>query len=308
MHTPAPILLIVFNRPDHTAQVLNALKNNPLGCESVLHVFSDAPRGPQDEEAVRQVRDIIRQASGFKEIIVHESQSNMGCSKSVLSAIGHVLSLEDRCIIVEDDILVAPLFLEYMNKALAFYENDEKIFSVSAYRPEFKMPASYKEDTYVLGRSCVWGWGTWKKAWDKISVDPDEVKRGLSEPNIRKSFAEQGEDWLRTFEKDPEIWDLRVSYGLWKSGLYTVMPAQSLTWNIGRDGSGVHYNGKALKTFKTYVFPTMLPELKHHDSIDENVRKAYCKFAHKPAWWVKATKIGKAIGIYDFLLRLLNKG
>lgn len=295
--------MIVFNRPDHTRQVLEALKNNPLAIESELHIFSDASRGPKDDASVSKVRSIIRQADGFKEITIHESPTNKGCSLSVLSAINYVLSLHDRCIIVEDDILTSPLFLDYMNQALDFYEKQENIFSIGAYRSAFKMPSYYKDDVYLLSRSCAWGWGTWKKAWEKISVDPEEIKRDLNDPNIRKEFAKHGEDWLRTFEEDPEIWDLRVSYGIWKSGMHTVMPVHSLTHNIGRDGSGVHYHGEAMKTNHSVSFPTVLPKLIPLESVDEGIRKAFRKFTHKAHWRVLSVKIAKSLGIYRFLLR-----
>jgi len=302
MNTPAPILLIVFNRPEHTQQVLEALTKNALAIESELHIFSDAPRGPRDEAAVGQVRAIIRQAQGFKKIHLHESEKNKGCSLSVLSAIEHVLSLSDRCIIVEDDILTSPLFLNYMNEALTFYENDAHIFSIGAYRTAFKMPLNYQEEVYLLSRSCAWGWGTWRRAWNKISVDPEEIKQDLNNPKIRKEFAKHGEDWLRTFKEDPEIWDLRVSYGIWKSNMFTVLPVQSLTHNIGRDGSGIHYNGEAMKTIQQYSFPTSLPRLIHIDGVNQEVQAAFRKFTHKSLWRNLAVEAAKSLGLYQFLL------
>jgi hypothetical protein len=307
MFNPAPILLIVFNRPDHTQQVLDALKKNALAKESELHIFSDAARGPRDEVAVGQVRDIIRKADGFKNIVLHESEKNKGCSLSVLSAIDLVLTLHDRCIIVEDDILTSPLFLDYMNEALTFYEKDEKIFSIGGYRSEFKMPLYFQEDVYLLSRSCAWGWGTWKRAWDKIAVDPKVVKHDLKDLKIRKEFAKHGEDWLRTFKEDPEIWDLRVSYGIWKSGMYTVLPVHSLTHNIGRDGSGIHYNGDAMKNAQAYSFPTTLPKLIHLDAVNEDVRMAFCKFTHKSIWRKIAVTAAKSLGVYKFLLQKWEK-
>jgi hypothetical protein len=169
------------------------------------------------------------------------------------------------------------------------------------------MPSSYNKDVYLLSRSCAWGWGTWKRAWDKISVDPQAIKQDLNDTQIRKAFAEHGEDWLRTFDEDPEIWDLRVSYGIWKSGMATVMPIQSYTQNIGRDGSGLHYHGGALKTTQETTFPATLPRFVPLNSIDENVRKAFKRFSHKPRWRVLATKTAKKWGFYKLLLSQWEK-
>jgi len=286
MRRVAPIVFIVFNRPDHTLQTLEALKLNTLAKESDLHIFADGSRGAKDDEGVRQVREIIRKADGFKQVYLHESPVNKGCSASVLSAIEYVLTLDDRCIVVEDDILTAPLFLEYINEGLSFYEDNTSIFCIGAYRSAFKTPVNFKDDVYALSRSCAWGWGTWKRAWERISVDPEEIRQDLLDPKIRKTFAEHGEDWLRTYKTDPEIWDLRVSYGLWKKGMLTVMPIQSYTHNIGRDGSGIHYHGAALKVSQDYKFPTNLPKFTPLNQVTEDIRIAFKRFTHKPVWRV----------------------
>ena len=304
MNTPAPIIFIVFNRPDHTKQVLEALQANSLAKASTLHIFSDGSRGVQDDEAIANVRNVTRKASGFKEIVWHESAENKGCSHSVLSAIDYILSLYDRCIVVEDDILVSPLFLEYMNAALDYYASNESIFCVGAYRTPFKIPSSYTKDLYLMRRATSWGWGTWKRAWSSISVDPDVIKQDLKDPQIRKAFGEHGEDWLRTFDLVPDIWDLRVSYGIWKSGMYTVLPVQSYAHNIGKDGSGVNYHGAALKVKEDIQFADKLPQFIPLDNIDEAVRIAYKHFTHKPSWRLFITTTAKKIGVYKFLLRI----
>lgn len=299
---PAPIVMIVFNRPDHTQQVAEALRANSTAAESILYVFSDAPRGPRDEKGVSEVRKIIRRIDGFKAVNIIERPQNYGCSRNVLGAIDEVLTRHERCIIVEDDILVSPLFLDFMNKSLDVYESDESVFSIGAYCSAFKMPAHYKEETFLLSRSCAWGWATWRRAWNAISVDPAEVHKGLTDPAIREEFAKNGEDWLRTYDEDPDIWDLRVSYGLWKKGMTTMMPVKSLSHNIGMDGSGVHYDGNAKQQTGGYNFPDKLPEIKHLDFVDPAIQKAFRKFTHKPWYRVKAARLAKKAGIYRFLL------
>lgn len=307
MTTTAPVVFVVFNRPDHTRRTLEALAKNTLAPETELHIFSDGPRGPKDEAGIASVRSVIHNVEGFKQVILHESTTNKGCSKSVLSAVEHVLNLYGKCIVVEDDILTAPLFLEYMNEGLNFYENNPQIFSIGAYPTTFKIPASYQKEVFTLKRSCSWGWATWKQKWDLIPLESSVIVEDFENSTIRKAFGEQGEDSLRTFISDPEIWDLRVSYGLWKMGMMTVFPVQSFTQNIGRDGSGVHFNGDALTTNEAFTFPTRLPRFEPFNSVDESIRKAFKKFMHKPFWWLWTTRIAKQIGLYKPMLRFWEK-
>jgi hypothetical protein len=303
MKTPAPIVLFVFNRPDHSTRVVEALKRNRLAVESLLYIFSDAPRGPQDEDSVQQVRHIIHQISGFKEVIVIERPHNLGCEDSELTGISEILSKHDRCIILEDDVLPYSLFLTYMNEALDLYEDDASMFSIAAYSYSFDLPASYTEETFLLDRTCSWGWGTWKKAWEKISLDLNALRDGLSDARTRALFAQNGEDLLRTYKRTPEAWDLRVSFQQWKLGLHTLIPAQSMVRNIGRDGTGLHYHGKTKKTSEIENAPERLPKLTHLDVVDDKVRKAFVKQFHKPLWRQLTVRLFKALGLYGFVVK-----
>lgn len=307
MSTYAPIILIVFNRPEHTKRVIEALSANPLALESDLHIFSDGSRGPKDDASVQAVKNVIQKIEGFKQVYLHLRIKNVGCSSNVLTAVDTVLESYDKCIVVEDDILVAPNFLEFMNQALNYYQDNETIFSIGAFHPFFKIPAKYPHEVYALGRNCSWGWGVWKNSWKKINLDPKQIRKELSDSRIRKAFAQHGEDTLRTFEHDPEIWDLRVSYGQWKCGLMTIFPTHSFTENIGRDGSGVHYHGNALKVESQSHFPGKIPNFVPLIGIDESIRLAHKKSTHKSILRIKTTQLLKKTGLYLPLFRLWEK-
>lgn len=303
----APIVMIVFNRPDHTGRVLQALSENVLASESKLYIFSDAPRGPQDVEAVAAVRALIHQASGFNQLTIVEREHNYGCDTNVPSAVSEVLQKHDKCIILEDDVMPYSLFLTYMNEALTVYDNDPTVFSIGAYTHAFKMPVAYQKETFLLYRSCSWGWGTWKSAWETINLDQKVLDRAMANPSIRKQFAESGEDLIRTYERSPESWDLRVCFQEWSLGLKTLFPVQSMTRNIGRDGSGTHYNQGAPRLTDIFQEPTripiLLPPLKE---VDMNVRMAYNRPLHKPMWRRVGIKLTKFLGLYDTLVRWSN--
>jgi len=84
----APIALFAFRRPDHLAACLAALAACPEAADSPLVVFCDGPRGPQDEEAVREVRAVARAATGFARVDVVEREANLGLAASVIDGGG----------------------------------------------------------------------------------------------------------------------------------------------------------------------------------------------------------------------------
>ena len=152
----APIILFVYNRPKHTETVLNALKKNTLAKDSILYAFSDAAKKEKDFENVNKVRDIINKINGFKEVVITEAETNIGCADSIISGITKVINEHGKAIIVEDDILTAPNFLEFMNEALDKYEKNERIFSVSGYNVPMPIPGNYKKPAFLTYRYSSW--------------------------------------------------------------------------------------------------------------------------------------------------------
>jgi len=307
--THAAIVLIVFNRPVHTAKVLSALAANDGAADSPLLIYSDAPRGKQDEEAVAAVRRLVREVTGFKTVTVVERQQNVGCSGNVLGAITETLERYDRCIVVEDDIETSPLFLSYLNQGLHAYATDERFYAIGAYTYPFAMPAHYKASSFMAQRHCSWGWATWKRAWERMDFNQALLDQGMVDKVERKSFAKAcGADWLRTYDKVPSIWDLRVTYQAWKLGMYTLYPVSSFTRNIGKDGSGTNYDAGALNSMDTSPLADKLPIFDPAIAEDLIVRKAFLKPTRKPLWRKLAINVTKGLGLYDTLLERANRG
>ena len=130
----APIALFVYNRPEHTRHTVEALKRNALASESVLHIFADGAKPSTSEEGLQriaEVREFVSHIKGFKEVILHLSDTNKGCARSVREGITEVVQQYGRIIVVEDDIETIPQFLSFMNKALDEYETDKRVWGRS---------------------------------------------------------------------------------------------------------------------------------------------------------------------------------
>jgi len=130
----ASIILFTYNRPNHLQKTLDALKENIYADKSVLYVFSDAAKSEKDSSLVDDVRAIIKNICGFKEVIINLRKENLGLAESIISGVTEVIQNNKKVIVLEDDLLTSHNFLCFMNQALVKYENNKNIFSIS---PDF---------------------------------------------------------------------------------------------------------------------------------------------------------------------------
>ena len=274
----APIILFVYNRPKHTEIVLNALKKNTLAKNSLLYVFSDAAKKEKDFENVNKVREIISNISGFKEVVITEAETNIGCADSIISGITKVINEHGKAIIVEDDILTSPNFLEFMNEALDKYESDKRIYSVSGFVPNEKMAEKCKDFLFLAYRNSSWGWGTWKDRWVEVDWDMLQWEKIKKDKNLWKKLQRGGEDTPYVLKLQMEgfidAWDVRFYTDNVLKDKYTVFPTKTFVENIGLDGSGTHCgnvkNNKSATSTALPVVDFSLPDkLEFHSEINE---------------------------------------
>ena len=128
----APILLFVYNRPAHTRQALEALSRNTLAAASDLFIYSDAARSEADCAAVEEVRHIVREAKGFRQVHVTEREQNWGLARNIIDGVTTMVNRYGRVIVLEDDLVVAPHFLRFMNDALDIYADVPQVGHIQA--------------------------------------------------------------------------------------------------------------------------------------------------------------------------------
>ena len=131
----APILLFVYNRPAHTRQALEALSRNTLAAASDVFVYSDAARSEADCAAVEEVRHIVREAKGFRQVHVTEREQNWGLARNIIDGVTTMVNRYGRVIVLEDDLVVAPHFLRFMNDALDIYADVPQVGHIPATLP-----------------------------------------------------------------------------------------------------------------------------------------------------------------------------
>ena len=75
-----PIALFVYNRPQHTACMVDSLLRNQGIDRHPVYVFSDAPLSVEQEQAVSQTRSVVRDKLPRAEVI--EQPVNVGVANS----------------------------------------------------------------------------------------------------------------------------------------------------------------------------------------------------------------------------------
>ena len=244
----APIALFVYNRPAHTRRILEALSRNSLCRESDLFVFSDGPKSEVERDSVEQVRSITRDIRGFRSVSVVKHEQNRGLAESITTGVTQLCEQFGEVVVLEDDLIVAPRFLEFMNWMLQRYRAEERVMQISGYMYPGVFDVS--SDVLYLPMISCWGWATWKRAWAYYDPDMGGYNRLVGDPELRSSFNLNGAyDYLGMLEKQQrgeiDSWGIRWHLSVFLHGGLVVYPAHSLVINEGIDGSGTHGRGMA---------------------------------------------------------------
>ncbi|GAB2544760.1 glycosyltransferase family A protein [Spirosoma aerophilum] len=234
-----PIILFAFKRAHELKQTLSALKANYLAAESDLYVFVDGPRYETEAEKVKAVQHLVNDITGFKSVHRMYSDHNIGCANSIIAGVTKVLAQYPAVIVLEDDVVTTPNFLDFMNQALDQYADIPDVFSVGGYTFPFRKPEGYTADGYFFQRTCAWGWGIWANRWQGVDWALTGFDGFMKDPVARKKFNQGGSDRVRMLERaqkrEIDAWDIRLCYHEFTVGGYTLYPTVSKTINIGVD-------------------------------------------------------------------------
>lgn len=278
-NTYAPILLFVYNRPEHVRRNIQALLKNELAAESELFIYSDAAKDETSQAAVKEVRAFIRSIQGFKKITITERAENWGLARSIIDGVTTQINRYGRVIVLEDDLVVAPHFLQFMNDALETYRDEERVGHIQAC--DFTHDPSLP-DTFLIKWTGSWGWGTWDRAWKHFNADGKALLTELESRKLTYTFDFNGKYGYtrmlrRQIEGKNNSWAIRWNASLFLKGILSLNVGKSLVQNEGFDGSGTNCGGGGLYASELYM--ERLP-VKKISPIEENIqaRNAYVRY------------------------------
>jgi hypothetical protein len=236
------VALFVYNRPTHTANTLAALAKNPEAANTPLVIFSDGARDSTHVASVTAVRTLLANVRGFKDVRIVCHEGNLGLSQSIIQGVSEVINAHGRVIVLEDDLVTSPHFLRYMNQALAFYENDDRVISIHGY--VYPTNRRLPETFFLRGADC-WGWGTWRRGWDLFEPNATSLVHEIRNRGLRKRFDHNNSypffKMLRNQAAGKtDSWAIRWHASAFSKGKLTLYPGRSLVRNIGIDRSGTN--------------------------------------------------------------------
>ena len=241
----SPICLFVYKRYETTKLMLESLLACPECKDSELYVFMDEARNDDEAKAVERVRRLFDNLQGFKKVNLFPARMNKGMANSVIDGVTKVLQEHDDIIVLEDDLVVSPDFLQFMNAALKAYKDRSDIWSISGYTPRLQeLEGNGRNGVFVVPRAQCWGWATWSDRWETVDWEVSDFRRLAQSKELRKEFDKGGNDLFRTLEMERreriESWAVRWAYAAAKQSRWTVNPMQSKVQNIGLKSSESH--------------------------------------------------------------------
>lgn len=288
----SPILLFVYNRPTHTRRLIESLQANAEAATSPLIVYSDAARDDAAQSAVEEVRRIIRSIDGFGSIEIIERKENQGLARNIIDGVTTQIGRYRRVIVLEDDLVVAPYFLRFMNDALELYKDEPRIGHIQAC--DFTKDASLP-DTFLIKWTGSWGWATWERAWKHFNPNGSYLLEQLERRKLTRRFDFNGTYQFtrmlrRQIEGKNNSWAIRWNASLFLDDILSLNTGRSLVQNTGFDGSGTNCGGGGLYNSSLWMEPLPVSLI---SPIEENqeARRCFARYYHRTNnFWAKAIR------------------
>ncbi|UOE48311.1 nucleotide-diphospho-sugar transferase [Mucilaginibacter sp. SMC90] len=267
MGYPVPVLFLIFNRPDFTDMVFEAIAEIK---PQYLYIAADGPRPdkPDDIGLCTKTRSIIERINWNCEVKTLLRDKNLGCRSAVSEAISWFFENVSEGVILEDDCLPDKTFFPFCAELLEKYRFDNKVMSISGSN---LLPEGWKKNTqsYHLAHGGIWGWATWKRAWSLYDIEmkswPEQetkakIKTQLGTPEWYNSYYGMFES---SFNKSLNTWDIQWFYSILINNGTAINPSVNLVKNIGY-GNGTHTHSAddaiASLTLNAMNFPLIHPQ------------------------------------------------
>lgn len=290
--TTAPILLFTYNRLQHTQRCLEALLKNTLAADSELFVYADAAKDEAGKEAVEEVRRYIHSLQGFRTITIIERDENWGLARNIIDGVTTQIKKYGKVIVLEDDLVVAPYFLQFMNDALEIYKDEPKVGHIQAC--DFTQDTSLP-DTFLIKWTGSWGWATWERAWKHFNPNGKELLHELESRKLSYTFDFNGKYGFtrmlrRQIAGKNNSWAIRWNASLFIKDILSLNVGRSLVQNEGFDGSGTNCGGGGLYASNLHLAP--LPVQKISPIVEnQEARQAFVRYyARTNSFWAKAIR------------------
>jgi hypothetical protein len=187
--------------------------------------------------------------------------TNRGLAASIIAEVSTLCASHGRVIVVEDDLLVEPATLAWLNAGLNAYADDDRVMQISAY--QYRVPEFEDRQSGVFQHiAMTWGWATWHRAWSRFDPDANgwrEVEnRGRTRSDFNAGDAYPFSQMLiKQMTGRLDSWGIRWSWSVFRAGGVTLMPPRSLVTNEGFQEGATHNSVGWAKRFVSGAQPRL---------------------------------------------------
>ena len=244
----APVLFLVFNRPEPTQQVFQAIRAYQ---PSRLYVAADGPRPEKGGEwtLCAETRSVLKGVDWDCKVETLFRDRNLGCGTAVSEAINWFFDQEEEGIILEDDCLPDPSFFSFCEEMLDRYRDHPEVGSVSG--NNFLPRGLHMEQPYGFSKYVqIWGWATWRRFWKnydfKLVGEWSEWDEIIRRVNPVQNQANYWAEILKTLRAGLiDTWDYQVMFSSWRHDYVHIFPCRNLVTNLGYGADATHTNFKS---------------------------------------------------------------
>lgn len=263
-----PVMICTFTRLDSVKKVLESVSRVK---PPRLYLVSDGPREnhPDDKEKIDAVHDYIESHIDWDcEIFKNYAEKNLGCGRRMPTGVSWVFEHEDKAIFFEDDCVADLSFYKYAQELLEKYENNEEVFLISGNNQMAYIDTM--EDSYGFSKQAdIWGWASWKRAWDKYDWDIKSWPDNRNNPCWKKYYTQKtrwffAAQWDLLLKHGYDAWDYQFTYCLGVNNAYCIIPKVNMVANEGFNNDGSTHTSKQPEwmdqTSKAMDFPMKHPK------------------------------------------------
>lgn len=306
----APILIPTLCRDEHLIRCVESLKRNGWARYTDVYIAVDYPKNDSHWTGYKKICDYLEgDFPEFASFHVVKRTENQGPSKNMRMLLEDIVQKYDRYIRTDDDVEFSPNFIEYVDKGLMYYENDDDVIGVTGY--SFPVGWCATQGSTVIKERIVapvWGIGFWVK---KRQIFVDEIEGGglfdiFEKGHRRHMFKGMTDTCVRDYRNAYasglytksglfRVTDLTLAMYLGAKNKYVVSPIVSKARNWGFDGTGVSCVDVSAQTknARSYTYPYAqqpIDEEMHFELIEsqelylEENLKRYNEFDRRTKW------------------------
>ncbi len=242
----APVFIPTLNRDVLFKHCVESLARCTHADKTDLFIALDYPLKESHWDGYNKINIYVETIQGFKSVNIIERKENFGAVKNYFEGNKEVLNKYDRIIFSEDDNEFSPNFLDYINKGLDKFEDDDKVLAVCGYNYPIEIYKNYKNNIYINKAFSAWGYGTWKNREIYATYSTECISRVLAKKNFIVTMIKYyGLSKISTYiyalrKKQVKYGDGAITITLLNENKYCVFPVRSKVRNHGHDGSGEH--------------------------------------------------------------------